>query len=61
LRDRPPSRQSWTRGDGAILIEANFKAIAGYVALAIEAAAVLVVAFGAVQALAGVLSREARR
>jgi uncharacterized membrane protein len=44
------------QGDGAILIEENFKEIAGYVALAIETAAVFVVAFGAVQALAGVLS-----
>ena len=47
--------------DGAILIEDNFKEIAGYVALAIEAAAVFVVAFGAVQALAGVLSLIVKR
>ena len=43
------------QGDGAILIENNFKEIASYVALAIEAAAVFVVAFGAIQALSGVV------
>ena len=43
------------QGDGTILIEDNFKEIAGYVALAIEAAAVFVVAFGAIQALSGVI------
>ncbi|MET0638668.1 MAG: hypothetical protein ABWZ19_01490 [Hyphomicrobium sp.] len=47
--------------DGAILIEDNFKEIAGYVALAIEAAAVFVVAFGALQALAGVLTLIVKR
>ena len=36
----------------AILIEDNFKEIAGFVALAIEAAAVFVVSFGAIQAIA---------
>ena len=49
------------QGDGTILIEDSFKEIAGYVALAIEAAAVFVVAFGAVQALAGVLSLIVKR
>ena len=47
--------------DGPILIEDNFKEIAGYVALAIETAAVFVVAFGAVQALAGVLTLIVKR
>ena len=61
MRASQGSRQSWSRGDGAILIEDNFKEIAGYVALAIEAAAVFVVAFGAVQALAGVLSLIVKR
>lgn len=42
-------------GGAAILIEDNFKEIAGFVALAIEAAAVLVVSFGAIQALSGVV------
>jgi uncharacterized membrane protein len=36
-------------------LEDQFKEIAGFVALAIEAAAVLVVSYGAVQALAGVV------
>jgi uncharacterized membrane protein len=48
-------RQSPAKGDGAILLEDNFKEIAGFVALAIEAAAVLVVSFGAIQALSGVI------
>ena len=43
------------QGDATILIENNFKEIAVYVALAIEAAAVFVVAFGALQALSGVI------
>jgi len=54
LRAGAPSRQSRSRGDGTILIEDHFKEIAVYVALAIEAAAVFVVAFGALQALSGV-------
>ena len=49
------------QGDGTILIEDSFKEIAGYVALAIEAAAVFVVAFGALQALAGVLTLIVKR
>lgn len=55
------SRQSWWQGERAILIEENFKEIAGFVALAIEAAAVFVVAFGAVQALSGVISLIVKR
>ena len=54
-----PPRQSNAEGDSrdaAILLEDNFKEIAGFVALAIEAAAVLVVSFGAIQALAGVIA-----
>jgi uncharacterized membrane protein len=43
------------QGDATILIENNFKEIAVYLALAIEAAAVFVVAFGALQALSGVI------
>jgi uncharacterized membrane protein len=43
------------RGDFAILIEDHFKEIAGFVALVIEAAAVLVVSFGALQALGAVI------
>ena len=49
------------QGGRAILIEQNFKEIAGYVALAIEAAAVFVVAFGALQALGGVVSLIVKR
>ena len=55
------ARANLGRGDGAILIESHFKEIASYVALAIEAAAVFVVAFGAIQALAGVLSLIVKR
>jgi uncharacterized membrane protein len=54
LRERRPARQSGPRENGAI--EDNFKEIAGFVALAIEAAAVFVVSFGALQALAGVIA-----
>ena len=50
-----PRAKLGLKGDGAILIEENFKEIAGFVALAIEAAAVFVVAFGAIQALSGVV------
>jgi uncharacterized membrane protein len=39
----------------ALGLEDQFKEIAGFIALAIEAAAVLVVSYGAVQALAGVV------
>ncbi|HSD93006.1 MAG TPA: DUF1622 domain-containing protein [Methyloceanibacter sp.] len=42
-------------GGRTILIEDNFKEIAGFVALAIEAAAVFVVSFGAIQALGSVV------
>ncbi len=61
MRGTRPSRQSWARGNGAILVENNFKEIAGYVALAIEAAAVFVVAFGAIQALSGVIGLILKR
>jgi hypothetical protein len=37
------------------LLETNFKEIAGFIALAIEAAAVFVVSYGALQALFGVI------
>lgn len=40
----------------ALGLEDQFKEIAGFIALAIEAAAVLVVSYGAVQALAGVIA-----
>lgn len=40
----------------ALGLEDQFKEIAGFIALAIEAAAVLVVSYGAVQALAGVVA-----
>jgi uncharacterized membrane protein len=50
-----------TRGDAAILIEGNFKEIAGFVALFIEAAAVLVVSIGSIQALGGVIALVFRR
>jgi uncharacterized membrane protein len=43
-------------GGSAIALEVLFKEIAGFVALAIEAAAVLVVSYGALQALTGVLT-----
>jgi uncharacterized membrane protein len=42
-------------GKTAISLEEQFSAIASYIALLIEAGAVLVVAFGAVQALTGVV------
>lgn len=42
-------------GGRTIGLEDQFKEIAGFIALAIEAAAVLVVSYGAVQALAGVV------
>jgi len=58
---RAKARANLGPGDGAILIENNFKEIASYVALAIEAAAVFVVAFGALQALSGVLVLIFRR
>jgi uncharacterized membrane protein len=48
-------------GTRAILLEDNFKEIAGFIALAIEAAAVFVVSYGALQALAGVLVSAFRR
>jgi uncharacterized membrane protein len=40
----------------ALGLEDQFKEIAGFIALAIEAAAVLVVSYGAIQALAGVVA-----
>lgn len=51
------SRQSGAGNGGTstILLEDNFKEIAGFIALAIEAAAVFVVSYGAIQALAGVI------
>ena len=48
-------------GDGSHIVENNFKEIASYVALAIEAAAVFVVAFGAIQALSGVVGLILKR
>jgi len=56
LRARGGSRQS-ERGLGGRIIglEDQFKEIAGFIALAIEAAAVLVVSYGSLQALAGVV------
>jgi hypothetical protein len=44
------------KGEPAIWLEEQFKEIAEFVALAIEAGAVLVVAFGAFQALASVVA-----
>ena len=52
----PNLHANLARGELVILVESNFKEIAGFVALAIEAAAVFVVSFGAIQALAGVVS-----
>ena len=49
-------RANLNGGKPAIELENLFKEIAGFVALAIEAAAVLVVSYGAIQALAGVLA-----
>ena len=43
------------RGDSAITLEQQFSEIASYVALVIEAGAVFVVSFGAVQAIIGVV------
>jgi uncharacterized membrane protein len=43
------------RGDSAITLEQQFSEIASYVALVIEAGAVFVVSFGAVQAIIGVI------
>jgi uncharacterized membrane protein len=48
-------------GDQAIPLEAQFSEIASYIALVIEAGAVLVVAFGAFQALAAVVVAVVRR
>ena len=42
-------------GTGALDLEQTFHAVANYVALAIECGAVLVVAFGALQALLAVI------
>ena len=49
-------RANLAEGDWVIALEVLFKEIAGFVALAIEAAAVLVVSYGALQALTGVLT-----
>jgi uncharacterized membrane protein len=63
LRGQQASRQSsvgcW--GDRIIPLEAQFSEIASYIALVIEAGAVLVVAFGASQALASVVVVVVRR
>jgi len=48
------SEAGW--GERTIGLEDQFKEIAGFIALAIEAAAVLVVSYGSLQALAGVVS-----
>ena len=48
-------------GEPAIGLEEQFKEIAGFVALAIEAAAVLVVSYGALQALAGLVGSALSR
>jgi len=48
-------------GEPAIGLEDQFKEIAGFIALAIEAAAVFVVSYGAVQALAGVVGAAFNR
>lgn len=48
-------------GEPAIGLEEQFKEIAGFVALAIEAAAVLVVSYGALQALLGLLASALSR
>ena len=45
----------------ALGLEDQFKEIAGFIALAIEAAAVLVVSYGAIQALAGVVGSAFNR
>lgn len=45
----------WPRGDRAITLEQQFSEIASYVALVIEAGAVFVVSFGALQAITGVI------
>jgi uncharacterized membrane protein len=56
LRGTPASRQSELgSGERTIGLEDQFKEIAGFIALAIEAAAVLVVSYGSLQALAGVV------
>ena len=51
----------WGLGEPAIPLEAQFSEIASYIALVIEAGAVLVVAFGAFQALAAVVVVVVRR
>ena len=56
LRGTPASRQSELGSGGRTIgLEDQFKEIAGFIALAIEAAAVLVVSYGSLQALAGVV------
>lgn len=56
LRRKDASRHSCLgdRGTEAIPVEQTFNEVAGYVALVIEVGAVLVVSWGATQALAGV-------
>jgi uncharacterized membrane protein len=62
LRAIGPSRQSTVgTGETTISLEEQFRAIASYIALLIEAGAVLVVAFGAVQALTGVVAAILRK
>jgi uncharacterized membrane protein len=57
LRSVATSRQSCgTLGDIAIQLEQQFNDIAGFIALAIEAGAVLVVSIGAIQAITGVIA-----
>jgi uncharacterized membrane protein len=62
LRGQQASRHlEWGLGEPAIPLEAQFSEIASYIALVIEAGAVLVVAFGASQALAAVITVVIRR
>jgi len=51
----PRANLSGDWGERTIGLEDQFKEIAGFIALAIEAAAVLVVSYGSLQALAGVI------
>jgi uncharacterized membrane protein len=55
-RPLAPILRPGDRGNAAIELENQFKEIAGFIALAIEAGAVLIVAFGAMQALSGLAS-----
>jgi uncharacterized membrane protein len=51
----PRANLSGDLGERTIGLEDHFKEIAGFIALAIEAAAVLVVSYGSLQALAGMV------